>query len=62
ENALGRNVIIYGKNITVDVSGNVVTLKGNVASLHEKEEAGRVAWYAPGVDEVKNDLVIKYDE
>jgi osmotically-inducible protein OsmY len=62
ENALGRNVIIYGKNITVDVSGNVVTLKGTVASVFEKEEAGRVAWYAPGVDDVKNDLVIGYDE
>lgn len=62
ENSLGRNVIVYGKNIVVDVAGNVVTLKGTVASLLEKEEAGRVAWYAPGVDEVKNDLVIKYDE
>lgn len=62
ENTLGRNVIVYGKNIVVDVAGNVVTLKGTVASLLEKEEAGRVAWYAPGVDEVKNDLVIKYDE
>lgn len=58
ENSLGRNVIIYGKNITVDVSGNVVTLKGTVASMFEKEEAGRVAWYAPGVEDVKNDLVI----
>jgi osmotically-inducible protein OsmY len=62
ENALGRNVVIYGKNIMVDVSGNVVTLKGTVASVFEKEEAGRVAWYAPGVDDVKNDLVIGYDE
>jgi osmotically-inducible protein OsmY len=43
ENALGRNV---------------VTLKGTVASVFEKEEAGRVAWYTPGVDDVKNDLVI----
>jgi osmotically-inducible protein OsmY len=62
ENALGRNVVIYGKNIRVDVAGNVVTLKGTVASVFEKEEAGRVAWYAPGVDDVKNDLVIGYDE
>jgi osmotically-inducible protein OsmY len=62
ENALGRNIVIYGKNITVDVSGNVVTLKGTVASVFDKEEAGRVAWYAPGVDDVKNDLVIGYDE
>jgi osmotically-inducible protein OsmY len=58
ENALGRNVVIYGKNIRVDVAGNVVTLKGTVASVFEKEEAGRVAWYTPGVDDVKNDLVI----
>jgi osmotically-inducible protein OsmY len=58
ENALGRNVVIYGKNIRVDVAGNVVTLKGTVASVFEKEEAERVAWSAPGVDDVKNDLVI----
>lgn len=62
ENALGRNVIIYGKNIRVDVAGNVVTLKGTVASVFDKEEAGRVAWYTPGVDDVKNMLVIGDDE
>jgi osmotically-inducible protein OsmY len=62
ENALGRNVVIDAKNISVNVCEHVVTLKGTVASLIQKEEAGKMAWYAPGVDDVKNDLVIGYDE
>ncbi|MEO7463424.1 MAG: BON domain-containing protein [Ferruginibacter sp.] len=62
KNELGRNILIDAKHISVDVCDNVVTLKGTVASVFEKEEAGRVAWYTPGVDDVKNDLFIGYDE
>ncbi len=62
EKALGRNVVIDAKNISVNVCEHVVTLEGAVASLIQKEEAGKMAWYAPGVDDVKNDLVIDYDE
>ncbi len=46
ENALGRNVVIDAKNISVNICEHVVTLKGTVASLLQKEEAGKMAWYA----------------
>jgi len=62
ERALLRNWSINDKDIQVGVSGNKVTLSGNVFSLYQKEEAGRIAWNAPGVWMVDNDLVIEYDD
>jgi osmotically-inducible protein OsmY len=61
ENALRRNSFINDKNITVKVSDNDVTLTGQVNSLHQKIEAGRMAWNSPGVQAVDNELVVQYD-
>ena len=62
EAAIGYNANINNKNITVNAFGHVVTLKGSVSSLLEKEEVGKLAWCSPGVVYVKNDLVVEYDE
>jgi osmotically-inducible protein OsmY len=60
-NALERNWSINDEDIKVKVSGNRVTLSGNVDSYYQKDEAGRIAWNAPGVWSVDNELVIDHD-
>ena len=60
EKAISRNWSINDRDIHVKVSGTKVTLSGTVHSLYEKDEAGRVAWNAPGVWTVDNDLMVDY--
>jgi len=60
ESALNRNWSVNDQDIRVIVSGSVVTLKGTVNSWYQKEEAEKIAWNAPGVSYVINDLVIEY--
>lgn len=61
ESALERNWSINDGDIDVKVSGTKVTLSGIVSSWYQKDEAGRIAWNAPGVWEVENDLIISYN-
>jgi len=61
ERAFVRNWSMCDQDIDVDVTGNRVRLSGIVESLYQKEEAGRIAWGAPGVWAVDNDLVIDYN-
>lgn len=61
ERALERNWSINADDIKVKVSGNRVTLPGIVDSVYQKDEAGRLAWNAPGVWCADNELVIEYD-
>jgi len=62
EIAIERNGAINNRDIGVYVFDNVVTLKGHVDSWHQKSEAGRIAWNAPGVKQVQNDLHVDFDD
>ena len=58
ERALARNWSTNDQDISVNVFGNDVTLNGTVNSYYQKDEAERIAWNAPGVFMVKNELAI----
>lgn len=60
EKALERSSI-DSSEITVSVSGKTVTLTGNVHTWHQKEEAGRVVWKTPGIENVKNQITVDYE-
>ncbi|OUD36853.1 BON domain-containing protein [Flavobacterium sp. FPG59] len=62
EIAIDRNCAIKNKDIRVYVVDNVVTLIGHVDSCYQKNEASRIAWNAPGVTQVQNDLYIEFDD
>jgi len=60
EQALVRSAELDAKNITVEVDGSKVILKGTVRSWAEKQEAERQAWAAPGVTSVDNRITISF--
>ena len=62
EKAFNRNWSLAKKNILVEVSNNKVILTGIVYSSYQKEEAARIAWKAPGILAVENNLIIDYQD
>ena len=56
EAALTRQAIREARHIQVSVDGTTVKLTGKVHSWHEREAAQGVAWSAPGVHAVINEL------
>lgn len=56
--ALQRQLERELKRIEVKIEGSTVTLKGSVNSWHERDAAQGVAWQAPGVRAVINELRI----
>jgi len=56
EDALKRQAIREAQHITITVDGDTVTLRGAVHSWHERLAAQGVAWSAPGVRSVVNEL------
>ncbi len=60
ESALKRNWSVSDQDIRVAVSGHKATLTGTVDSSYQKDEAGRIAWNAPGVWNVANELGVDY--
>lgn len=61
ELALLRNWAIDDSVIKVSVEDNVVNLSGKVDSWYQKDEAGRIAWNAPGVSKVRNEIIVDFD-
>jgi osmotically-inducible protein OsmY len=58
ESALLRQAIREARQIAVAVDGDTVKLTGTVHSWHERAAAQGVAWSAPGVHSVVNELRI----
>jgi osmotically-inducible protein OsmY len=59
ENALRRNWSLGAEDIVVRELDHKVTLTGTVKSWYQKDEAARIAWNAPGVWTVNNELVVE---
>lgn len=49
---------VDAKRVTVEASGDEVTLRGTVRSWAERHEAEKVAWAAPGVATVQNHITV----
>ena len=58
ERALVRNAETDARQITVEVQGGKLILRGTVRSYAEKQAAEDTAWSAPGVSEVDNQIMI----
>ncbi len=59
EDAFRRIAQVDADHIVVDTHGSDVTLRGEVRSWAERDQAQRTAWSAPGVTNVKNELVVR---
>jgi osmotically-inducible protein OsmY len=59
EDAFRRIAQVDADRISVDTHGSDVTLRGEVRSWTERDQAQRTAWSAPGVTNVKNELTVR---
>ena len=59
QNALDRNALVDDdSDVSVDTSGNTVTLRGHVRTWAERDAVVGAAWMAGGVTQVRDDLDI----
>lgn len=56
--ALVRSATIDASKINVAAQGTKITLSGRVRSHAEKEDAERIAWAAPGITTVDNNIEV----
>jgi osmotically-inducible protein OsmY len=59
EAAFRRNAMVDAQHVTIEARGSEVTLLGEVRSWAERDEAQQIAWSAPGVTNVKNEITIR---
>ena len=59
EEAFQRSAAVDAQHVTVESRGGEVTLRGEVRSWAERDQAQRTAWSAPGVTNVRNDLSVR---
>jgi osmotically-inducible protein OsmY len=62
KSAFQRSASIDAREVTVEVVGSRVILRGTVRSGAEKEDAENTAWFAPGVTSVESKLQIEEPE
>jgi len=62
EQAFERSAELDAEMISVEAKEGKVVLRGAVKSWTEREQAELAAWAAPGVSQVKNELMISSDE
>jgi osmotically-inducible protein OsmY len=53
-----RQATVDAENVSVEVNGSEVVLRGKVRSWAERYEAERAAWSAPGVTSVRNYITV----
>jgi osmotically-inducible protein OsmY len=58
EAAFLRSAEVDAKKVQVETRDHTVTLRGNVHSWSERQEAERTAWSAPGVSRVDNMIAV----
>ncbi len=58
DEALKRSAELEAQRIQVETIGSKVILRGTVHSWWQKKEAERVAWQAPGVTQVENQIEV----
>ena len=58
--AMERNAKLDAENVSVESSDGTITLRGNVTSWADHDEAVAAAWAAPGVLRVKDHIVVAY--
>ena len=58
QEAFKRSAEVDANRIMVETNGGEVILKGTVRSWIEREEAERVAWSAPGVTKVVDQIIV----
>src|SRR6516165_1833142 len=59
EQAFQRSAAVDAQHITVETRGPEITLRGEVRSWSECDEAIRTAWSAPGVINVRNEIRVR---
>jgi osmotically-inducible protein OsmY len=53
---------VDSEKLSVDIVGGKAILRGRVHSIKEKEDAADVAWSAPGIINVDNQLEVDVEE
>jgi osmotically-inducible protein OsmY len=60
EKAMKRNAKLDAESVSVQSENGTVTLRGNVSSWADHDQAVDAAWAAPGVKRVKDHILVLY--